>query len=81
FDPAPTALDGHRATYRFRIAPGDSRTRAVTIAVADHAKQQGDLETHPLADIKETDQANEHADAGSLGGTVHVETSNALFNR
>ncbi|MDQ6908188.1 MAG: amylo-alpha-1,6-glucosidase, partial [Chloroflexota bacterium] len=27
------------------------------------------------------DQANEHADAGSLGGTVHVETSNALFNR
>ncbi|MDQ6908819.1 MAG: hypothetical protein M3176_18535, partial [Chloroflexota bacterium] len=81
FDPAPTALDSHRATYRFRIAPGDSRTRAVTIAVADHAKRQGDLETHPLADIKETDQANEHADAGSLGGTVHVETSNALFNR
>jgi len=81
FDPAPTLLEGHRVTYRFRIAPGDSRTRAVTIAVADHAKRQGDLEVHPHADGKETDQANGHADAGSLNGTVHVETSNALFNR
>jgi len=81
FDPAPTALEGHRVTYRFRIAPGDSRMRTVTIAVADHAKKQGDLEVHPNADGKETDQANEHADAGSLNGTVHVETSNALFNR
>ncbi len=81
FDPAPTALESNRVTYRFRIAPGDSRTRTVTIAVADHAQRQGDLEVHPHADGQETDQANAHADAGSLNGTVHVETSNALFNR
>ncbi len=81
FDPAPTALEGHHVTYRFRIAPGDSRTRVVTIAVADHAPKRSNLEIHPHADSAAMDQANEHADAGSLNGTVHIETSNALFNR
>ncbi|MGI8854352.1 MAG: glycogen debranching N-terminal domain-containing protein, partial [Thermomicrobiales bacterium] len=81
FDPKPTTCDGRRVTYRRRLAPGDASAFAVTIVVADHAKEQSDLETHPQADGKETDEANKHADTGSLNGKVHVETSNALFNR
>ena len=81
FDPKPTERDGSRITYRRRLAPGDSRNFTITITVADHAKEQGDLETHPQADGRETNEAHEHADAGSLSGKVHVETSNALFNR
>jgi glycogen debranching enzyme len=81
FEPKPTACEGRRITYRRRLAPGDARDFTITIAVADHAKEQRDLETHPQADGKETNQANKHADAGSLSGKVHVETSNALFNR
>ncbi len=81
FDPKPTELDGRRITYRRRLAPGDARDFTITIAVADHAKERSDLETHPQSDDKDTDEANAHADAGSLSGKVHVETSNALFNR
>ena len=81
FDPKPTELEGCRATYRRRLAPGDARTFTITIAVRDTAKQHDDLETHPQADRKETDEAHAHADVGSLNGRVRVETSNPLFNR
>jgi glycogen debranching enzyme len=81
FDPKPTERDGRRVTYRRRLAPGDTRNFTITIAVEDKAKRQGDLETHPQPDGKDTDEAHAHADAGSLSGKVHVETSNALFNR
>jgi glycogen debranching enzyme len=81
FDPKPTECDGRRITYRRRLAPGDSRDFTVTIAVADREKERSDLEIHPQADGRETREAHKHADAGSLNGKVHVETSNALFNR
>ncbi|MCA1723611.1 MAG: amylo-alpha-1,6-glucosidase, partial [Thermomicrobia bacterium] len=82
FDPQPTTRDGRCLTWRRRLAPGDTRNFTIAIAVADIArKEQGNLERHPETDTTETDAAHAHADAGSLSGKVHIETSNALFDR
>lgn len=81
FDPHPETLDGRRATYRFTLAPNESASCTVTIAVVDRSPDGGGLESRPKPEKRETERAHAHADAGSLSGKTHVETSNPLFNR
>jgi glycogen debranching enzyme len=83
FAPPPTAIEGRRATYRPRLAPGASCVYNVKFTVADHSpdKAGGALETSPPPASAEKREAGRHADQGSLNGKVRVETNSALFNR
>jgi glycogen debranching enzyme len=84
FTPPPTTLEGRRATYRLHLAPGASCDYTVNITVADHppkGKRTRDLEAHPHPATPDKHEAERHADRGSFSGKVHVQTSDALFNR
>jgi len=82
FDPDPDTLNGHAVTYHLHLAPNETRTCTVTIAVADHTPQAAQtLETRPHPVNNQRHEAHVHADQGSVSGKVFVETSNVLFNR
>lgn len=83
FSPPPARIEGRRATFVARLAPGASSSYSIAIAIADEqpGAARPALEAHPRRATAPAHQPRTPEDRDWLGGGVQISTSSELFNR